>query len=130
MSDEPTVTAVRLCKGCGRPTKGSTWCSRGCWIRSAERLRRIREWRAARKAAGLPIDPPPPSPEQIQAECAEIRKGWTAADFGPRRTTVIVRRTLPRSDGNYCACRVTWRRVDARLFGGESDDIRRLTRSP
>jgi hypothetical protein len=84
MSDEPTATTTRKCAACGKPTRGHRFCSRGCWIRSPERQARLDAWRAAKLAAGEPIDPPPPSPEEIAMMTAEIRRGWSPADYADR----------------------------------------------
>jgi hypothetical protein len=81
---EPS-TATRECQACGKATKGSRYCSRGCWIRSPERQAKLDRWRERPRAAGEPIDPVPPTPAEIAAECKAIREEtWTEATYRER----------------------------------------------
>jgi hypothetical protein len=78
-SISPTVdiaNAVRECVHCGRRLKNpkARYYSPACYVRSKERRER-------RRAAGLPTVP---TPAEIAAECLEIQKTWSAAEFAQR----------------------------------------------
>jgi hypothetical protein len=83
MPETVEAATVRECRHCGRALKNSKnrYCSPACFSRSVERRQRLREWRAQRRAQGLPTVP---TVEEIAAECLEIQKGWSAAEFAQR----------------------------------------------
>ena len=70
---------TKQCRGCGRTLNNhkNNYCSKLCYVRSVEHRRRLREWHAMRKAAGLP---PLPMPAEIASECLEIQKTWSDAE--------------------------------------------------
>ena len=76
MSDIQISDEVRECRACGRTLKNAKYryCCKKCWANSAERMRRLKEWRARRAALGLP---PLPLPDEIAAQCLEIQKSWS-----------------------------------------------------
>ncbi len=103
MSDVST-TEVRECVACGRTLKNPKYryCSKRCWANSAERMRRLKEWRAKRAALGLPSLP---LPSEIAAECLAIQSKWSDAeriermrpDWRPIRWEILC---VPGSDGS------------------------------
>ncbi len=67
---------VQMCRACGRPVsnRAARYCSRGCWMASDERRRRIRVFWAER------VTQSDPTQEQIAAECKLIQAMWSDAE--------------------------------------------------
>lgn len=67
------------CLTCGRPCprSGRVFCGRACFQRSGRPSCRRPGFRAYARR----LDPPPPSPRQIAARCAEVRAEWSAVEL-------------------------------------------------
>jgi hypothetical protein len=80
MTNATVSDTTKECLGCGRTLKNPRkyrYCSKRCYVRSAEHKRRLRAWHAKRAALGLPRVP---LPAEIAAECIAIQAMWSDAE--------------------------------------------------